>query len=131
MQPKKPTAIPLPQLLETFFNAQLILRLCMTHVVINVSRNSCCDFALNNLFDSARSMLRLCSTHPATLRDPCCDFARLKHLAGVRNFGRRKSISATHFGRNMSHRPRPGWFATALIYYISLKPIRNFLRYLI
>ena len=31
-------------------------------------RDPCCDFA--------RRMLRLCATHLATLRDPCCYFAR-------------------------------------------------------
>ena len=31
-------------------------------------RDPCCDFS--------RPMLRLCATHVATLRDPCCDFAR-------------------------------------------------------
>ena len=65
--------------------AQPMLPLCATHVA--TSSDSCCEFA-RTICDFARPKLRFCVTQAffsylATLRDPRCDFVRLKPCGSV------------------------------------------------
>ena len=98
-----------------------MLRLCATetrYVAPLCDPNELyCDFARPK-----QDMLRICATqisYVMTLRDPnwlFCDFVRRKPLVGWWSFGRTKFILATHFGRNMSRRPRPEKFSRTIVF---------------